>query len=106
MVATVANTVEQTGSSLSTPDRSPISAYGSSPNSLTRVRWTSTTLNRSMLPVNATITQPSRVERWISMAAHLKGGSQGRVAPYPTRIQGFRMIAGSRSAPAGGPAYV
>ena len=67
-LATVEKTVAQTGSRVSTRARSQISAKGWSLRSLRSVRWIWGTLSRSMSPVKATTTQPSRVACWISMA--------------------------------------
>ena len=68
LLATVEKTVAHTGSRVSTPARSQISAKGWSLRSFRSVRWIWGTLSRSMSPVKATTTQPSLVACWISMA--------------------------------------
>jgi hypothetical protein len=67
-LATVEKTLAHTRSSAWTRVRSQIRASGCSLRPLSRARWTWETVNRLMLPVKARTRQPSRVERWISMA--------------------------------------
>ena len=64
-MATVENTVAQTGSMDSTPVRSQTIPYGRSARSFSSARWTWGAVNRLIGPVRATMTQPSRIVRSI-----------------------------------------